>query len=138
MNTKFGQEQHRREIKKLILSFSPDYVKRKSEQQQRFAAAKQKTFCVQTPVEITPPLPECEICHSHVKEVRPISQVDPVKGYVVLNVCNQCYKELALQSVADGDCCDILEKHHEIMQDDPEHLSTNFIKRLSKCNCKNF
>lgn len=35
-----------------------------------------------------------------------------------------------------GSCCDILESHHELMKDDPEHLPTEFIKEISQCSCK--
>jgi hypothetical protein len=34
------------------------------------------------------------------------------------------------------DCCDILLKHHKDRKDDPEHLSTKFIKELSNCSCE--
>lgn len=33
-------------------------------------------------------------------------------------------------------CCSILKTHADILKDDPERLSTEFIKRLSKCNCE--
>jgi len=36
----------------------------------------------------------------------------------------------------DGTCCEILEDHHNMMKDDPDHLSTDFIKKLSKCECE--
>ena len=34
-----------------------------------------------------------------------------------------------------GSCCIILKSHAEILKDDPERLSTDFIKKMSKCNC---
>ena len=32
--------------------------------------------------------------------------------------------------------CSILVEHHEAMKDDPEHLTTEFIKKLIKVDCK--
>jgi hypothetical protein len=32
-------------------------------------------------------------------------------------------------------CVDVLRKHHELMKDDPEHLSTKFIADLVGCEC---
>jgi hypothetical protein len=32
-------------------------------------------------------------------------------------------------------CCKILIKHHELLKDDPERLSTEFIKKMSNCSC---
>ena len=32
--------------------------------------------------------------------------------------------------------CRIIKKHHEEMKDDPEHLTTEFIKNLIGINCK--
>ena len=34
-----------------------------------------------------------------------------------------------------GDCCTILKSHALILKHDPERLSTDFIKSLSKCDC---
>jgi hypothetical protein len=33
-------------------------------------------------------------------------------------------------------CCDILSKHHNDLAKDPEHLTTDFIKKLSRCECE--
>ncbi|CAK0771139.1 hypothetical protein CCP3SC15_420005 [Gammaproteobacteria bacterium] len=33
-------------------------------------------------------------------------------------------------------CCTILKDHHDILKDDPERLSTEFIKKISGCECK--
>ena len=35
-----------------------------------------------------------------------------------------------------GSCCNILQSHADALKDDPERLSTDFIKRLSQCECK--
>jgi len=35
-----------------------------------------------------------------------------------------------------GSCCTILKSHHDLLKDDPEHLPTEFIKKLSQCKCK--
>ena len=35
-----------------------------------------------------------------------------------------------------GSCCTILKSHSELLKDDPEHLSTAFIKKMSQCRCK--
>jgi hypothetical protein len=32
-------------------------------------------------------------------------------------------------------CCKILKKHHDALKDDTERLSTEFIKKMSKCSC---
>jgi len=32
-------------------------------------------------------------------------------------------------------CCVTLKKHHDLMINDPERLSTEFIKKISKCEC---
>jgi DNA-directed RNA polymerase subunit RPC12/RpoP len=34
-------------------------------------------------------------------------------------------------------CCNILKEHHNQLKEDPERLSTEFIKSLSNCNCNN-
>jgi hypothetical protein len=48
--------------------------------------------------------------------------------------CRECNK---LKGVANRNkCCDILEKHHNDLKDDPERLTTDFIKKISRCNCK--
>ena len=33
-------------------------------------------------------------------------------------------------------CCSILKHHAHVLKNDPERLSTNFIKNLSKCECR--
>jgi len=40
-----------------------------------------------------------------------------------------------IQRIKKGSCCTILKSHAEILKDDPERLSTEFIKKLSKCDC---
>ena len=32
--------------------------------------------------------------------------------------------------------CTTIKQHHEAMKDDPEHLTTEFIKKLIKVDCK--
>ena len=32
-------------------------------------------------------------------------------------------------------CCTILKKHRVLLKSDPERLSTDFIKKLSRCDC---
>jgi hypothetical protein len=32
-------------------------------------------------------------------------------------------------------CCTILKKHAADLKDDPEHLTTDFIRGLSRCGC---
>jgi hypothetical protein len=39
------------------------------------------------------------------------------------------------QKIKKGSCCTILKSHAEILKDDPERLSTDFIKKLSNCDC---
>jgi hypothetical protein len=41
-----------------------------------------------------------------------------------------------LPEIEYGDCCTILKSHAELLKDDPERLSTNFIKKMSQCNCE--
>ena len=38
--------------------------------------------------------------------------------------------------IKKGSCCAILRSHAELLKDDKERLSTNFIKTLSKCGCE--
>ena len=38
--------------------------------------------------------------------------------------------------IESGSCCTILESHHNLLKDDPEHLSTAYIKKMSQCNCR--
>lgn len=33
-------------------------------------------------------------------------------------------------------CCKILKEHHDVLKEDPEHLTTEFIKKMSGCKCK--
>jgi hypothetical protein len=40
-----------------------------------------------------------------------------------------------LPDIIVGTCCTILKSHHDILKDDPERLSTEFIKSLSNCKC---
>jgi hypothetical protein len=40
------------------------------------------------------------------------------------------------QITSEGSCCTILKDHHEKLKEDPERLTTNFIKKLSHCRCK--
>jgi hypothetical protein len=40
------------------------------------------------------------------------------------------------QITSEGSCCAILKDHHEKLKEDPERLTTNFIKKLSHCRCK--
>jgi len=35
----------------------------------------------------------------------------------------------------DGRCKKVLREHHELMKDDPEHLTTEFLAELVGCNC---
>lgn len=76
---------------------------------------------------------------------------DPGKG----GLCAACYnrkyyhahKENCLKShnlsmakrAKDGkrrSACSIIKQHHESMKDDPEHLTTEFIKKFIKVDCK--
>ena len=43
--------------------------------------------------------------------------------------------ELGIDRKTD-DCCTILKRHAEVLRDDPERLSTEFISKLSKCDCR--
>jgi hypothetical protein len=47
-------------------------------------------------------------------------------------------RELLIASRIDPSksCCKILKQHALILKDDPERLSTDFIKNLSKCECE--
>lgn len=54
--------------------------------------------------------------------------------------CAKVHKKIATEvshlRKQRAECCIILQKHHVDLQNDPERLSTNFIKRLSGCECK--
>ena len=83
--------------------------------------------------------------------------------YISINRCRQCQKEIPdgedycdnkckkmfeyVEKYKDSDgnpikrttgrtCCKVLQSHAEILKDDPERLSTAFIKKMSKCDCK--
>ena len=45
-------------------------------------------------------------------------------------------KKLQHERGTTKSACTILKKHHEAMKDDPEHLTTEFIKKLIKVDCK--
>ena len=40
-----------------------------------------------------------------------------------------------LPDIKKGSCCVVLKSHHEVLKDDPERLTTDFIKKLSQCDC---
>lgn len=40
-----------------------------------------------------------------------------------------------IKRVKKSSCCSILNQHHEILKNDPERLTTEFIKSLSRCEC---
>jgi len=40
-----------------------------------------------------------------------------------------------MKKTTKGSCCVILESHHELLKYDPERLSTEFIKKMSRCVC---
>lgn len=33
-------------------------------------------------------------------------------------------------------CCGFLKAHHDLLKDDPEHLTTDFLKSILKCKCE--
>jgi hypothetical protein len=45
-------------------------------------------------------------------------------------------KFVVKESIQGSSCCTILKSHAELLKDDPERLSTDFIKKMSKCDCK--
>jgi hypothetical protein len=40
------------------------------------------------------------------------------------------------QQIEYGSCCTILKSHADILRDDPERLSTSFIRKMSGCDCE--
>jgi hypothetical protein len=61
-----------------------------------------------------------------------------------LIVCRQCANELSRiernlrvtpRIEKSKSCCKILKSHYECLKDDPERLSTEFIKKMSQCDC---
>jgi hypothetical protein len=42
---------------------------------------------------------------------------------------------ISKRKLSELGCCDILEVHHDLLKNDPERLSTKFIKKISKCKC---
>jgi hypothetical protein len=44
--------------------------------------------------------------------------------------------EICNKKIEGTTCCTILKSHHNLLKDDPEKLSTDFIKKLSQCSCK--
>jgi diadenosine tetraphosphate (Ap4A) HIT family hydrolase len=45
-------------------------------------------------------------------------------------------KFITKESIKKGSCCVVLKSHAELLKDDPERLSTDFIKKMSQCDCK--
>jgi len=52
------------------------------------------------------------------------------------NLANDVELKARSGQIEVGSCCKILESHHDLLKDDPEHLPTEFIKELSMCKCK--
>ena len=53
----------------------------------------------------------------------------------------ECIEKACLNHIKRGGngkkaTCNIIKQHHESMKDDPEHLTTEFIKKLIKVDCK--
>lgn len=45
--------------------------------------------------------------------------------------------DIVMPKEISGDtCCDVLKSHHTSLKDDPERLTTTFIKNLSNCGCE--
>ena len=63
------------------------------------------------------------------KQERGSEQKKPKKSY------KEIYGYREIEKIVTGNCCEILEDHHKKLADDPERLSTDFIKNLSKCGC---
>jgi hypothetical protein len=50
---------------------------------------------------------------------------------------DQNKKPIIIKEKTQGSsCCTVLKSHAELLKDDPERLSTDFIKKMSKCDCK--
>jgi DNA-directed RNA polymerase subunit RPC12/RpoP len=47
--------------------------------------------------------------------------------------CPKCLKDINFS--AKRTCCRTLQDHHEALKEDPERLTTDFIKKLSRCEC---
>ena len=44
--------------------------------------------------------------------------------------------DLLIPKQRKNKCCDVLKEHHEKFKDDPEHLPTDFIKKILGCSCE--
>jgi hypothetical protein len=52
------------------------------------------------------------------------------------NMFDPLHLVVTASKINRGSCCDILKSHHDLLKYDSERLSTDFIKKLSRCSCR--
>jgi hypothetical protein len=83
----------------------------------------------------------CDYCGKTFK-TPPINAKKKEKGFHFCNqICADNFHEEELtkklpKKIVGSTCCKILKSHKESLKDDPERLTTEFIKRVSKCECE--
>ena len=84
---------------------------------------------------------------SHPEKQAECSRRWVIKNREKINAINKRYYEKNIEKLREkrirnkyirvkNNCCKILAVHHKLMKDDPEHLTTEFIKKLTGCKCK--
>jgi hypothetical protein len=82
----------------------------------------------------------CEECKGKQENYLRIVERLRQLGYVITKQqlrenTNVARPELVGIETEGSTCCTILESHHRLLKNDPDRLSTEFIKNLSKCEC---
>jgi hypothetical protein len=63
---------------------------------------------------------------------KPISEFYKCKSGIYSAYCKLCSNKHKQK------CKNIIKEHHEILKDDPERLTTEFLVELTGCNCKRY
>lgn len=73
----------------------------------------------------------CERCHQ-LKSIELVRYNDQYGNECLHFLCDDCMKKFSIISkkTAGKDVCEILSNHSKEFHDDPEHLSTEFMKCL--------
>lgn len=75
---------------------------------------------------------------------KPVTEFYSRKRDGIFHVCKKCERELHEYKKVENPkprgrkptaVCNIIKRHHEEMREDPEHLSTDFLKKLLRVNC---
>jgi hypothetical protein len=86
---------------------------------------------------------ERKICNNCGVE-KPVTEFYSSKRDGISHVCKKCEKDLYGYKKVENpkprgrkptSVCNLIKMHHEEMRDDPEHLSTDFLKNLLRVDC---